>query len=186
MKSRDLKDSELTLILEHMTSLRDKCLFMLGVKTGFRISELLSLTLNDVWDGVKCHDQITVHRRNMKGKRSSRTIPLHPLAKQILHEYLVKIHVNRSVDIGNQKLFPMTRQHAWRVIKDASRKAHLSGTVSTHSMRKTFGMRVYEVTGKNVVAAQKALGHASLASTTHYLSIGQDEVNAAILHSPVR
>jgi integrase len=48
-------------------------------------------------------------------------------------------------------------------------------------MRKTFGMNVYLRTEKNVVAAQKALGHASLASTTHYLSIGQDEVDAAIL-----
>jgi integrase len=173
MKSRDLKDSELTLILDNMTSLRDKCLFILGVKTGFRISELLSLTLNDVWDGVKCHDHITVHRRNMKGKRQSRTIPLHPLAKQALQSYL------KTGVVG--KLFPMTRQHAWRVIKEASRKAHLSGTVSTHSMRKTFGMNVYLRTEKNVVAAQKALGHASLASTTHYLSIGQDEVDAAIL-----
>jgi integrase len=174
MKSRDLKDSELTLILDQMTSLRDRALFIVGIKTGFRISELLSLRIEDVsQEDGSIRDTLTVHRRNMKGKRQSRTIPLHPLAKQALQSYL------KTGVVG--KLFPMTRQHAWRVIKEASRKARLSGTVSTHSMRKTFGMNVYLRTEKNVVAAQKALGHASLASTTHYLSIGQDEVDAAIL-----
>lgn len=173
MQSRPLTDSEITSILGHMTSLRDKCLFVLGVKTGFRISELLSLALNDVWDGVNCYDQVTVRRRNMKGKRQSRTIPLHPLAKQVLDSYI------KSGVTG--KLFPITRQHAWRIIKTAARKAYLSGCISTHSMRKTFGMNVYNRTNKNIVAAQRALGHASLASTSHYLSVDQDIVDNAIL-----
>jgi len=175
MKSRDLKDTELTLILDQMTSLRDRALFIVGTKTGFRISELLSLRIEDVsQEDGSIRDTLTVHRRNMKGKRSSRSVPLHPQAKEALKCYL-------ETGLVTNKLFPVTRQHAWRIISGAADKAGLSGTISTHSLRKTFGMNVYIRTGKNVVAAQKALGHESLASTTHYLSIGQDEVDAAIL-----
>ena len=170
MTSRSLSDAEIANVLERLTSLRDKCLFILGVKTGFRISEILSLTPADVQG-----DTITVRRCNMKGKRSSRSVPLHPIAKAAVKAYL------DALGCPPLRLFPMTRQHARRIISGAAKAAGLAGCISTHSMRKTFGMRVYQVTGKNVVAAQRALGHASLASTSHYLSIGQDEVDAAIL-----
>lgn len=169
MKSRDLKDIELTLILGSITSLRDRALFVVGIKTGYRISELLSLRVED----VAGKDSITVHRRNMKGRRSSRSVPLHPLAKEALQSYL-----NTGV---SGKLFPITRQHAWRIIKEAANKAGLSGTISTHSMRKSFGMNVFLRTNKNIVAAQKALGHSNVASTSHYLSVDLEEVTAAIL-----
>lgn len=176
MQSRPLTDNEITSILGHMTSLRDRTLFMLGLKSGFRISEILSLKVEDVMQFGAVSDSITVRRSSMKGKRQSRTIPLHPLAKQVLRDYLQ----SRSYDLKS-RLFEMTRQHAWRTIKCAARKAHLSGCISTHSMRKTFGMGVYNRTGRNIVAAQRALGHASLASTSHYLSVDQDIVDNAIL-----
>lgn len=192
MKSRDLKDSEIALILEHLPSLRDRCLFILGIKTGFRISELLSLTVKDILDQTTNHglcsikDTLTVKRQDMKGKHSSRTVPLHPDAKYILEEYLRSFPDNgmlTSLTKGDlyMRLFPIGRYHAWRVIKQAALDAGIPGPISTHSMRKSFGMKVYNHTGKNVVAAQRALGHKSLASTGHYLSIGEDEINEAIL-----
>lgn len=196
MKSRDLKDPELTLILDNMLSLRDRALFIVGVKTGFRISELLSLRYEDVVHNGTIRDSITVRRCNMKGHRQSRTVVLHQDAKEALRAYLqigtqIVVCVSPAAEIlkggsvkkwqPKDKIFQMTRQHAHRIISGAAEKAGLSGTISTHSMRKTFGMNVYIRTQRNVVAAQKALGHSSLASTSHYLSIGQDEVDAAIL-----
>ena len=173
--SRPLTETEIIAICDNLTCLRDKALFIVGLKTGFRISELLSLKLDDVsqLDGTIC-DSITVKRSCMKGKRSGRTVILHQDAKDILKRYL---------DTGEvkNKLFPLTRVHAWRIISSAAQRIGIKGTISTHSMRKSFGMNVYNRTGKNVVAAQRALGHVSLASTSHYLSIGQDEVDAAIL-----
>lgn len=167
MACRALTDAEVAYMLGHTTSLRDQALIILGVKTGFRISELLSLTVADVQG-----DTLTVRRCNMKGKHSSRTVPLHAEAKRIVLEYI------RMHSVSNL-LFPITRQWAWRIIKDAA--AGLGGRISTHSMRKSFGMRVYTKTGKDIVAAQRALGHKSLASTSHYLSVGQDVIDRAIL-----
>lgn len=177
MKSRPLTEQEITAILAHMPSLRDQALFVLGCKTGFRISELLSLTVSDVSqkDGTIC-DSVTVRRCNMKGKRSSRTVPVHRDAQMCIKTYIMAYNLCTAA-----RLFPICRQYAWYIIREAALRANVQGAVSTHSMRKTLGMKVYIFTGNNVVAAQRALGHASLASTTHYLSIGQEEVDAAIL-----
>jgi integrase len=171
MTSKPLSEVEINEILSNIDNKMHQCLFIVGLKTGFRISELLSLTVADITDTM-----ITVHRRNMKGKQRSRSIPLHPLAKQYLKDYMSSLSLN-----PNDKLFKLSRTHAWLVLKMAARKAQVSGCVSTHSMRKTFGMKVYEKTEKNIVAAQKALGHKSLASTSHYLSVDQELVDNAIL-----
>jgi len=61
---------------------RDKTLFLLGVKSGFRISELLSLRLRDVVQAGRLVDRVTVERRNMKKKLEGRTVLLHPDARR--------------------------------------------------------------------------------------------------------
>lgn len=176
MKSRPMTDSEINSVLSHLDNPRDRALFVVGVKTGFRISELLSIRISDLMQYGSIGDTITVRRSSMKCKRSSRTVPLHSQAKQAIEDYLQ----SRSYNL-HERLFEITRKHAWRIISNAAEKAQLSGTISTHSMRKSFGMKIYELTGRNIVAAQRALGHASLASTSHYLSVGDEEVNKAIL-----
>jgi integrase len=60
---------------------RDRELFLLGVKSGFRISELPSLRLGDVWQHGRLVDRVTVQRRHMKNKQESRTVLLHADAK---------------------------------------------------------------------------------------------------------
>ncbi len=169
MTSRPLTETEITQIVKTLHNDRDRCLFTLGVKTGFRISELLSLTVADVSGNT-----ITVRRKNMKGKRQSRTVPLHSVAKTALLQ-----HINPAMS-PDTPLFNISRIQAYRIIRDAALSCNIRGVVSTHSMRKTFGQNVYKRTN-NIVAAQRALGHSSLASTTHYLSVGQDEVDEAIL-----
>lgn len=177
MTSRPLTETETTQIVKRLNNERDRCLFILGIKTGFRISELLSLCISDVYTNGTINSHITVKRANMKGKVASRSLVLHKEAKMYLIAYINTHLVNYSLQ---SKLFPMSRIQAYRIIRDAALSCNIRGVVSTHSMRKTFGQNVYKRTN-NIVAAQRALGHASLSSTTHYLSVGQDEVDEAIL-----
>lgn len=184
MTSRPLTDAEVALVLKSLYNERDRCLFLLGIKTGFRISELLSLTVTDIVDtDSTVRNSLTVRRCNMKGSQRSRTVPLHQEAISALKEYVKSFGlVNCSNrDSYSVKLFPISRIQAYRVIRDAARRVGLKGVVSTHSMRKSFGMKIYDRTDKNIVAVQRALGHASLASTTKYLSVGQDIIDKAIL-----
>jgi integrase len=70
---RPLSDEEITQVNESFERatgkyrVRDRCLFVLGHRTGYRASELLSLTVGDVWQHGRIVDHVTVHRRHMKG-----------------------------------------------------------------------------------------------------------------------
>jgi site-specific recombinase XerC len=81
---RPLSDEEVKVISHSFGGTfgkRNKALFILGVCSGFRISELLSLTAGDVQQHGKIVDHMTVARRHMKKKTEGRTVPLHPEAQ---------------------------------------------------------------------------------------------------------
>lgn len=175
--SRPLTDQEIEIVLSNLISTRDKTLFLVGIRTGFRISELLSLRVENITQYGKVANQVVVNRSNMKGKNSSRTVPLHPQAKQALESYLLEM----SSYEPKTRLFPFTRQQGWRIFKNAVNKAQLQGKLGTHSMRKTFCQRVHEALGEKIEKTQKAMGHSSLSSTAHYLSFKEEEISTAIV-----
>jgi Phage integrase family len=66
---RPLTDDEVTLISKSFSGTygkRNKALFLLGVRTGFRISEMLSLRVGDLHQHGKIVDRVTVQRRHMQ------------------------------------------------------------------------------------------------------------------------
>lgn len=169
---------------------RDKALFLLGVKSGFRISELLSLRVADVQPHSQIADQVTVRRRHMKTQREGRTVPLHPEAKAALATWLLQLRRLREVTPQTYVFVsrkgvnrPITKVQAWRILHDAVVTNELTGTLGTHAMRKTFAHRVYEKLGRDLVKTQRALGHANINSTVSYLSCADEEIHAAILAS---
>ena len=178
--SKPLNDKEIKLMLNQMTSERNKAFLILGIKTGFRVSELLSLTVGDVIQYDKIKDSITVKRSSMKGKLSSRTVVLHKEAKEALIELL------STMDNGNfieTKLFPIGRQQAHKIIKQAANRAKIEGKVSTHSMRKSFAKKIYNALKRDLINTQKALGHKSVQSTCSYLEFDNVVIDNAILEN---
>ena len=175
---------EIDLILNTLESNpRNLVLFYLGLTTGFRISELLSLKVTDVAnpDG-SLKDFIKVTRSNMKGKTKSRSTPL----LDIVTPHLKQLVLSTSVQ-GKTYLFtsrqggdrPIDVSQGWRVLSKASHRSGVWGT-GTHRMRKTFALRIYEANNKNIYETQKALGHKSIDSTTHYLSFDREELDDKI------
>jgi integrase len=172
--SRPLTDQEVKLVLANLTSARNRALFTLLLKTGYRISEGLSLKVSDCIQYDKIKDSITVSRSNMKGKNRSRTVVLHDDAKKVLIEMGV-LQMNPK-----DKLFPISRTQATRIFRKAVNKAKLGGKVTTHSARKTFAKKIYHALKKDLIGTQKALGHVSMNSTVSYLSFEQSEIDNAI------
>ena len=85
--SRPLTDEEIRKVLSTFKGRfinRDRALFILGVKTGFRIGELISLKVSDVINGDKIVDRVSVRRCHMKGKIEGRTVIVNAEAKQTL------------------------------------------------------------------------------------------------------
>ena len=174
-------------------ALRDRTLFILGIKTGFRVSELLSLTVGDVVDYAgRVAEHIEVKRMYMKRKRMSRSVITHPEAAEAIAEYVSWL-AKKALNHANAPLFPTSKGHAmnrkecWLIIKRASRVCGLQGRVATHSMRKTFAAGIYNYflqQGEGVDALRntsKALGHASVDSTDKYLSFKEEDIDKAVI-----
>jgi site-specific recombinase XerD len=167
---------------------RDKALFVLGVKSGFRISELLSLTIGDVYQHGQWVDRVAVQRKHMKGKHQGRSVPLHSEAKAALAPWLMELQ-RLGAGTPDRYLFPsrkgvnrpLRRGQAWAILHQAYEANELTGPLGTHTMRKTFATKVYEATGKDLRSTQHALGHKSPASTAAYLAVDEAAVDAVIL-----
>ncbi|MEN8221219.1 MAG: integrase, partial [Pseudomonadota bacterium] len=80
MNTRPLTRHEIRLVLASAEKPRDKALLILGFNSGYRISELLSLHIADVFtrtkSGWQVRDVLTVGKDKMKGKRQARSIRL--------------------------------------------------------------------------------------------------------------
>ena len=83
---RPIEDHELPGIKKEFEgkqfSKRNKALFVLGCRTGFCISELLSLRVKDVYQQDKVVDRVWMARKNMKGKKNGRAVVIHQEARE--------------------------------------------------------------------------------------------------------
>ncbi|MGH8067460.1 MAG: tyrosine-type recombinase/integrase [Candidatus Entotheonellia bacterium] len=189
--SRPLADREIMLVSQSFQGQhanRNRALFILGIKTGFRISELLSLRVSDVYRDGAILNSVAVQRRHMKGKAEGRTIKLHTDAKTALLVWVQELRCQRQAR-PDYPLFPsreghhqpLSRIQAWVVLREAYQTCGLTGKLGTHCMRKSFAGRVYERLGRDLVKTQQAMGHRNIQSTASSLGFCQDETDAAIL-----
>lgn len=151
--SRPLTDEEIELILKSFKgrfAARDRALFTLGVKTGLRISEILSLKISDIFQHGRIVERVYVQRKNIKGKTHGRTVLLHPEVKQA-----VALWLNESAEIPSDYTYlfksrkgsnqPISRKQAWRILDTLISRVGLSGKFGTHTMRKSFAKKIYEL-----------------------------------------
>jgi integrase len=188
---RPLSDAEIALVSRSFGgtyALRDRAWFILGLKTGFRIAELLSLRVGDVWQHGRVVDQVTVRRAHMKQQREGRTVPVHPEAKAAPATWLLHLreqpgattqtYVFRSRKGINRAITPT---QAWRILREACATNELTGKLGTHCMRKTFANKVYRQLGFDLIRTKRALGHQQITNTERYLSFAEADIHAAIL-----
>ena len=155
---------------------RDKLFVALACSTGFRVSELLTLRIEDIQG-----ESITIRRSNVKAKVANRNIPLGDTIKQRLAFYLL-------TQPAEGWLFPSRKGEAavsacqiWRSINKAMQELGFdTNRVGTHSCRKTFALKVYEALGKDVARLQYALGHRWITSTQAYISFAEKDVDDTI------
>jgi integrase len=195
---RALTDAEIGLVRRSFGGAfakRDEALFMLGVRAGFRISELIAIRIKDVTQYDKIAERVEVTRQHMKGKRQSRSVPLHPDARKALASWLpilqrrlggvlpgeTPVFCSRVKDVQTGLPRAISREQGWRILKDAFETNELGGKLATHSLRKTFATRVHAAYGGDLRKTQRALGHHNINSTLHYLALDEAEVDAGIL-----
>ena len=169
---------------------RNQALFTLARYTGYRVSELLSIQVSQVWDGKSMRSSVTVSRENMKGKRFSRTMPLHHIATEALYIWIKESGMT-APEFGKNPLFPsrkgtdsMTPISAWRILQEAAIRSGISTErLGTHSFRKQFSSAMWEspYVQKDVAKMSRLLGHAHFSSTIRYLQFIDGSLESAVL-----
>ncbi|KRC62294.1 hypothetical protein ASE14_00065 [Agromyces sp. Root81] len=154
------------------TDLRDTALLELLYATGARVSEAVSLNVDDLVD------QEVVRLFGKGGKQ--RIVPLGSYARRAVDAYLVRARPLLSArGSATPALFlgvrgkRMSRQAAWEAIRDAAETAGLATSVSPHTLRHSFATHLLEG-GADVRVVQELLGHSSVATTQIYTLVTAD------------
>lgn len=159
-------------------NMRNYVLLELGLNTALRISDLLSLRWEDVYDFSKGDVRRHVRLLEQKTKKKS-SIYMNECVRQALLAYKSGLEGNGEF-LPERYLFPGTKEEpisrvqAWRIIRKAAESCHISGVISPHSMRKTFGYHAWKQ-GVSPALLTDVFNHSSFAITKRYLGIGQDD-----------
>jgi site-specific recombinase XerD len=159
--------------------LRDRCFMVMAETTGYRVSELLSLTVADVWDGKRIRDSMHVKAKHMKKRVPRDPVPLHPDCKHAITLWLTALQQSLSALLSTCPLFrsrkskrqlrACSREHMWYIIKKTGVAVGVHLRVGCHSFRKALAIRTYRAFKKDLLLVQQVLGHKQVSSTEVYL-----------------
>ena len=189
--TRPLDNNEIRLVSACFSGtyeVRNRGLFMLGVSTGGRISELLSLRIGDVWQNGKPVSDLLFDRSIVKGGEVSRAVPVNTDGIRAISELIAWHREAYRTVRASRPLFPsrtrngrksLSRRAAHDLLQTAFESAGLNGKLATHSLRKSFAQRLYDET-KDIFAVQEMLGHKNVSTTQRYLGVNYADIRAAV------
>ena len=166
-----LTSQEVELLLEQpknvdLKGIRDKAMLEFAYATGMKVTEIISLNIDDVnlEEGfVTC-----------KGKERTRNIPLGSLSLKALKDYIENSRNILIKDDNVTALFVntsgqrLTRQGFWEIVKYYKEQAHITKEITPHVLRHSFATHLLQ-NGADLKAIQTMLGHSDISSTQIYM-----------------
>ncbi len=173
-----LTNKEIELLLSQpspndLKGIRDKAMLELLYATGIKVSELVSLDVDDVnlsLSFIKCGNG---------GKE--RFIPVYPLALKALTNYLefsrrlLVVHPDERALFVNVNGDRMTRQGFWKLLKQYAESAKIYKDITPHTLRHSFAAHLLE-NGADIHDIKEILGHADISSTQRYAQFLKDKM----------
>lgn len=148
---------------------RNLIMFVLGIYTGLRISDILKLKVSDVKDQeyIRLTEKKTGKDKliyiNSQLKKELKTY----IQEKNNEEYLLK---SRE---GSNK--PISRTMAYIILREIAKECGLKN-IGSHSLRKSFGYHTYERT-KDVASLMIIFNHTDQATTLRYIGKDQDSID---------
>ena len=144
---------------------RDKAMLEVLYATGMRVTELISLDIDDInldLGIIKCN-----------GAKKSRAIPLYPMGLRALSIYVREVRESMISNPNESALFVningnrMSRQGFWKILKHYQDTAHIDKEITPHTLRHSFAVHLLE-NGADVGSLQELMGHCDISSTQMY------------------
>lgn len=165
-----LTSKEVELLLEQPKCVdakgyRDRAMLELLYATGIRVTELISLNIDDI--------NLAAGVIRCESKNKERLIPLYPAAIKAITEYVVEVRNGMIASPDEPALFVnmngerMSRQGFWKIIKVYQEKAGIKKDITPHTLRHSFAAHLLE-NGADLRSIQEMLGHADISSTQVY------------------
>jgi len=155
-------------------ALRDRALLEILYASGLRVTELVSLNVDDV-------NLASATLRVVRPKdKSERIVPMHERAVEPLQEYLERGRLQLIKDPSEPALFlnhpgrRLTRQGLWLIVKHYVREVGITEDITPHSLRHTFAAHLVEKKA-DLEYVQELLGHANISTTQVYTQLGSGE-----------
>ncbi|MEH7217206.1 site-specific integrase [Bacillus toyonensis] len=150
---------------------RNYILFVMGINTGLRISDILKLKVGDVQGSH-------ISMREMKTGKQKRIQITSALKRELkwfsegreIGEYLLKSRKGKNRPIG--------RSMAYKILKSTAAEFGLA-EIGTHTLRKTYGYHMYMQT-KNIALLMEIFNHSSEKVTLRYIGVNQDAMDKAM------
>ena len=147
---------------------RDHAMLELLYATGIRVSELISLDLDDL--------NLAAGFIRCESRGKERIIPLYHTAVKALQDYVKNIRPQLIADSSEEALFVnmngerMSRQGFWKIIKHYQEMAGIQKEITPHTLRHSFAVHLLE-NGADLRSIQEMLGHADISSTQIYTHV---------------
>ncbi len=154
------------------SSYRNYMMFMIGIYSGLRISDILRLRVRD----IKNKDTISI--REIKTKKQ-KMFTINPILKKEIKAYCENRDPNEYLIKSRKgKNKPLNREMAYRILNEVGDLYGLP-YLGTHTMRKTFGYHHY-CQFKDVVLLQNIFNHSSPTITLRYIGYEQEKIDKSI------
>ncbi len=148
--------------------IRDKAMLELLYATGIRVTELISLKVEDI--------NLSLEYIHCGSDAKGRIIPIGAQAKFSLRRYMEKVREHMVSKPEEDVLFvncngkPMTRQGFWKIIKSYAKKAGIQEDITPHMLRHSFAAHLIE-NGADLRSVQEMLGHSDISTTQIYTKL---------------
>ena len=154
---------------------RNWVLAALCLHTALRVSDVLSISTNDVYDFDKrtVRSSITI----VEGKtKKNKTVVFHKNLINALKAYMPESQPGQPLVLNKLTGKAISRVQAHRLISEAAKSVGIEENVSCHSLRKTFGYHAWKE-GTSPAIIMEIYNHSSLAVTRRYLGVAQSDMN---------
>lgn len=159
--------------------IRNHVMVVLGIHTALRISDILQLSWDDVYDFETRRIRSSISIIEKKTKKS-KVIALNKSIVAALTAYLPAAKPGTPLIVNIRTRKAISRIQAYRIIRTAAEVLAFENRVSCHSLRKTFGYHAWK-SGVSPAVIMEIYNHSSLAVTRRYLGVTQDDKNAVYL-----